>query len=172
MYKTCSFPELVQGFNITNELGMTDVFTFNIIADVEIELKLDSFRYMSWLGEGNILVFGEFLQHNDSEHSLFYPRNVLKKVIHNVEKKHGVTFKAASEIEFYLNDQKTDSIIKNYPKINIEENKFTNLCSSFWLSNQTNKLEKYTKVMRDNIKNSGIELEYLCFWYKFWLIYL
>jgi glutamine synthetase len=161
MYESCQIPELAQVFNVSNDLVLTDKLTFESIADISIKPLLDTFRHMSWLAKGNVLVFGELLQYGSSEVSPYSPRNVLKKTLQEIEKKHGVSFKAASELEFYLINEKTDDIINKFPKISLEENKFTKLHSSFCLSNQMDRFEKYTNVMRDNIQNCGIELESL-----------
>jgi glutamine synthetase len=155
------FPEIILTKTIVNEVSECDKINFNNIGDVIVKPDLNTFRYMSWLGPGHIIVLGDMLNIDGSEFNVHYPRNILKRLIKTFDDKYGVTFKGASELEYYLLNSKCRDIVSTNPKINIDEFRFTNKASSFAMADDMDYFEKYNKKIKDNIKSCGIELENL-----------
>jgi glutamine synthetase len=70
-----------------------------------------------------------------------------------------ISFKSASELEFYIFNKQTDDIVETYPEINLHKFKISKRTSDFCVLNIMEKNENFLKIMKENLINSGVEIE-------------
>jgi glutamine synthetase len=152
-------PQATLTFTIANQNIDCEKINSNNIGDCVVKPDHNTYRIMSWLEPGHVIVIGEFLDRFGKEYNTHYPRNILKRLIKTIADKHGVDFKAASELEYYLLNKPCRDIVNQYPKIDLNDYRFTNQFSCYSLLNDMDGFEQYNKKIKDNIINCGIELE-------------
>jgi glutamine synthetase len=157
----CKYPEIALLFNSQNGVIETSLINLQSINDIKIEVDKKTFRKMSWLGEEYAICIGKVKSRFDDKvimHQV-YPRNILEGHLNRIKIKHNISFQSASELEFYVFNKPTDDIISTYPEINLEKSKISKRSSDYCVLNIIEKNEKFTKIMKENLLNSGVEIE-------------
>lgn len=125
-------------------------------ATVEIEVDKNTYRCMSWQGSDYAIVFGNIRKNEKDLHPLG-PRNILVNLLKRYKEKYGLNLQCASELEYYMFNKTNTEITKDYPEINLDKCKLGG--KELLRAHSTSKMESFHRVLKDHIKNSGIELE-------------
>lgn len=157
--KSVKFGEMSMYFNIENNILETEYSNLNNTGDCDVVIDKSTFRIMSWQGDKYAICIGIAKSEFSGEPILTSPRNLLIRTKEFLEKKYGIYFQAASELEFYLLDKTNVEITKSYPEINLEKYKLSKRSSDFSVATIMSRNESFLKQIKDNIKGCGIELE-------------
>jgi len=124
---------------------------------VDIEVDRNTFRAMTWQGGDYAICFGNVRRSNGELHPLA-PRNTLVNTLKKYKEKSGLTFQCASEMEYFIFNKQNTEITKNYPSMNLTDSAMSKK-KEFLLGHTTSRVEPFTRMLKDHIKNSGVELE-------------
>lgn len=159
---SCKMAETNFTYSIDNTSIRTKELNLSSVNDIPIEIDKNSIRSMSWIGPEYAICMG-VPKTNETPSNLHwcYPRNILTKLITQINEKNNVNFKVASELEFYVFNQKNMTITERYPEVNLNNFKLTKNSSDYCRANEMARNEEFTKKMKDNIRDCGIVLESL-----------
>lgn len=136
------------------ETGTLDLCNYdNGIPDVKLMPDLNTLRLAAWL-DGIAICLADPVDIKTEEPMLISPRVILKNQIAEY-KKRGLVPKAGTELEFYL--------FRNNPvelrKQGFRDLQPTTLTPSDFMIHEGNTFEWFFRKLRDDLKNSGIEME-------------
>lgn len=142
--------------NINNILTNDDMVKSDPSVDLPLSIDKNSFRLNSWINnqKNHLICVANVEKHQD-----LYPRAILLEAIRKIKEKHNITFKAASELEFYTMKNTVDEIIKDYPEVNLDKHRMNNRYSDFCSGVINDRSESLRKKVKDKLEECGIRVE-------------
>lgn len=154
------FPEFVWQFSVVNDVLENKNYNLGNLVDNKVFIDVEAgFRILSWLGKNHAICFGEVMENDGKTPHNMYVRNILKSLLNQVEEKHGITFKHAPELEYYLFKTRIVDIERQFPKISLDEHNVSSKMSDYFVGITMDRQEDLNIQIKRNIKNCGITIE-------------
>lgn len=153
-------PEIMWQLSVVNDVLQNKNYNYDNLVDITLTIDVEAgFRVMSWLGKSHVICFADAKEVDNVTPHNMYARNILKTMLSKIEEKHGITFKHAPELEYYLFNTKLIEIEKKYPAFDLKDYKFSHKYSDYFMGTTMDRYEDLNIQIKRNLTKAGIEIE-------------